>query len=116
MHTGQDIPRLADIQAIRELSAVYNRAVDDGSVDTFVSIFTDDGRFETVGPSGPIVREGCEALKEVAARPRRQQLHTTTDAVVTMDGDEAKQISALACFKRSQNAGEPPSIGWSLRR
>ncbi|MFC9357256.1 nuclear transport factor 2 family protein [Rhodococcus sp. NPDC057014] len=105
-----EVARLVDIQAIRVLSALYNRAVDEGDADAFASVFTEDGRFETLGPSGPIIRQGREALEEMATRPPRNQLHTTTDAVVTVDGDKAQQVCSLACFKRPERVGELPSI------
>ena len=42
-----DVSRFADYIEIRELTARYNRAFDDGRIDEVVKTFTADGEFET---------------------------------------------------------------------
>ncbi|HVW32863.1 MAG TPA: nuclear transport factor 2 family protein, partial [Acidimicrobiia bacterium] len=83
--TDTALSTLADKIAIRELTAVYNRAVDDGRVEDALATFV---------PGGSLEIPGMGALSEDSLRGLFSSLqgnvHATTDAIVEIDGDRAR--------------------------
>jgi len=98
---------LADWVSIRELTARYNRSVDDGDVEAFAAVFTDDGVLEVLGgPGGPRRRVGRAEIGSIAANAGpRELVHVTTDAIVEVDGDEATQLCTLLLCRRAPAKG-----------
>jgi hypothetical protein len=94
---------------IRELTAHYNRAADAGDGDGFAATFTADGALIVAGET---VCSGKEELASFAGKARGT-IHATTDAVLTLLGDEARQECTLLLFRvardgsgvRLQNTG-----------
>ena len=82
-----------DYEAIRQLSARYNRAFDERDIDAWLDCFTVDARFEFVGSAAPIV--GRDALREVICTSQNNGRHVVTDFVITVDGDRASQSCHL---------------------
>jgi uncharacterized protein (TIGR02246 family) len=79
---------LLDYIAIRELTAKYNHAWDDGKPQEWADTFTADG--EMVAP--PVLAvAGRDALVAVVRQAGTGVVHATTDPVITIDGDEAHQ-------------------------
>lgn len=89
----------ADWIAIRELSARYNRAFDDGDGEAFAATFTPDGTLEFAG--GGFSRAGRDALASFVATSRYGNVHATTDAIIEVDGDRGRQsCTVLLAWRR----------------
>jgi ketosteroid isomerase-like protein len=95
-----DPSRLADYIAIRELTARYNRAFDDGRIDEVVKTFRDDGVFETQDFGS---HEGHDAIRTQFEALGYGWVHTTVDPIITFDGDTAIQECVLLLGKREQD-------------
>jgi hypothetical protein len=79
-----------DRLGIRDGTARYNHPSDEGRVDDWVATFTDDGTFEStlLGTfTGPEALAGFGRDYSNAFSGR----HCTTDWVIDLDGDEARQ-------------------------
>ncbi|HEY1854023.1 MAG TPA: nuclear transport factor 2 family protein [Solirubrobacterales bacterium] len=84
---------------IRELTARFNRAFDDGDAAAFAGTFTEDGALEFDG--GAFSRRGREALSEFVAESAYGNVHITTDAIIEVDGDRARQrCTVLLAWRR----------------
>jgi len=79
---------LADRIAIRELTARYNNAWIDRDPEAWCDTFTEGGSLEVV--DGPTIR-GHDALREMFKAMDSALVHFTTDAVITVDADQATQ-------------------------
>jgi uncharacterized protein (TIGR02246 family) len=95
--TTDPVAWTVDRARIRELTARYNRAFDDGDPDAFAATFTDDGVMEVVG--GPTT-SGRSALAEMVRRTPYGIVHVTVDAIVSVDGDRAVQDVTLLVVAR----------------
>jgi uncharacterized protein (TIGR02246 family) len=100
---------LADWIAIRELTAKYNHSVDDGDVEAFGSVFTEDAVVLFRTASGEQITEGRAAIQKLAERPPGQRVHATTDAVISIDGDTAIQECTLILTPVAA-AGTAPTV------
>jgi DNA-binding IclR family transcriptional regulator len=89
-----------DKLAIRELTARYNRAIDEGRAEEWAATFVEDGVFE---PSSGGRYQGTPALVEFARAfaSRLSVRHCTTDALVDVEGDRANQTCYLLLIDRS---------------
>ncbi|EXJ83037.1 hypothetical protein A1O3_06854 [Capronia epimyces CBS 606.96] len=85
------IQQLLDTQAIRDISALYNRYADAADGDKFAALWTEDGEFEIVGDK---VYRGREEIA-FACRAATEVLHFAVDSQVKIDGDKAEQASKL---------------------
>ena len=95
---------LVDRAQIRELTARYNRAFDDGDPEGFAATFTEDGVMEVTG--GPRTT-GRPALAEMVRRTPFGIMHVTADAIVAVEGDRAVQDVTLLVVNRPA-ADAPP--------
>jgi hypothetical protein len=84
------IQELADIEAIKQLKALYCYSIDDRDIETLMERFTEDAVWEG-GPAGHHV--GRDAI----ARYLRElpdvlsfALHWVVNPLITVDGDEAR--------------------------
>jgi uncharacterized protein (TIGR02246 family) len=102
-----NLAELADRIEIRELAARYNNAIDDGQLDEFLELFTDDAVFEVAG--SPPAKGKAEIAALISAFPTGH-IHATTDAVVRVDGDLATQRCTLICLGRRRDRGEQSVI------
>jgi 3-phenylpropionate/cinnamic acid dioxygenase small subunit len=94
---------IADRFAIRELTARYNDAIDDGRLDDYLACFTPDGVFEIDGlgrGQGPAqIRPMVEPISPIA-------VHLTLDAVVDVDGDTATQRCRFLLGRRAPDRSD----------
>jgi hypothetical protein len=98
--TDTTLSALADKIAIRELTAVYNRAVDDGRIDDALATFVPGGSLEVPGMG---VLAG-DALRSVF-NSLQGNVHATTDAIVDVDGDHARQLCTVLFVLRAPEGG-----------
>ncbi len=92
---------LEDRFAIQDLVARYNTAIDSGDAETWASMFTPDGTFE----SGGRVHQGTDALTTFArgfAERLAGSRHWNNNMIVEGDGDEA----TLRCYLLLMRAGQ----------
>lgn len=76
----------ADLQAIRDLGALYARAVDDHDIDALVAMFTPDGAFERRGVAATGTEE-VRAAYVASFDTYRTMLHTAHPGAVQLHGD-----------------------------
>jgi ketosteroid isomerase-like protein len=98
--SDETLGALADKVAIAELTAIYNRAIDDLDAAAVVATFCEDGVLD-LGLGRPW--EGREAIAKFVGRLDYGTVHATTDAVVAVDGDRAEQVSTLLLCKRRRD-------------
>ena len=85
--TRPEPDRLPDREALRELRALYSHCYDDGRLDDFVALFTDDGLLQ-LGPSG--FARGPSELRAALEGPMKSAAfvaHFTSDEVTRFTGD-----------------------------
>jgi uncharacterized protein (TIGR02246 family) len=97
MGSNRDLKYVLDYLAIRDLCARYNRYADAGDGEGWASVFTEDGVFEMVGVGSIRGRQALAA--QCAAYPL--VVHTTTDPLVEVNGDEAQQSSRMIAHRRA---------------
>lgn len=93
------VEELSDWIAIRELTAAYNRAFDDVRSDDFAAVFTEDGTIEW----GDSVHSGRDALRGMSAETGYGYVHVTTDPVIEIDGDRARQVCTILVYSRRED-------------
>jgi ketosteroid isomerase-like protein len=74
-----------DREAIRDLLARYNHAIDGRQLDTWVSLFTDDAIFEAQGQ----VFKGAKELRTFADNWEIVGRHVTANELIEVNGNEA---------------------------
>jgi ketosteroid isomerase-like protein len=83
--------RTSDRTAIEELRAAYCYRLDDGDVDGWVDLFTEDAVVDYVSRDGLLV--GREALRGLArewmVERDETRVHTVSNPLVEIDGDTA---------------------------
>jgi uncharacterized protein (TIGR02246 family) len=87
-----------DRLAIRELTARYNHAFSDGDAEAFVATYAEDG---STTVAGGVTVVGRDALLAACLRYAGRVVHTTTDAVITVDDNRAFQRCTMAIYYRS---------------
>jgi hypothetical protein len=85
--------------AIRDLSAEYNHCADTGNGDRHAQLYTEDGEFEIAGDR---VYRGREQLAALTSSTTILA-HSTTDPVIEIDGDTARQTSRLLLTSKPQD-------------
>jgi uncharacterized protein (TIGR02246 family) len=91
---------IEDIEAIRQLTASYNRAFDEDRGEDWANHFTEDGFFERSNAG-----QSYRGRKEIAQLCSSFDYpihgrHVTTDHMITVDGDTAKQTCYLMFLDR----------------
>jgi len=95
------IHELASIDAIRQLTARYNRASDDGDFEAWLACFAPHGRFERSNDSRAFT--GWEELRTLPGRIPVRARHITTDHIITVDGTRARQTCYLLYLDRDRH-------------
>jgi ketosteroid isomerase-like protein len=90
-----------DIEAIRQLTARYNRASDEGQVEDWLACYTPDATF-TRSNAGKTF-SGREELRSVLLDTTVAARHVTTDFVIDVHGDAATQTCYLLFLDRRKN-------------
>jgi hypothetical protein len=89
-----------DVEAIRQLTARYGRAGDDGDLAAWLDCFASDGTFER--PDKGQAWTGHPALADMFGGYGVTGRHLTTDAIITVDGDSAAQSCYLLFLDASR--------------
>jgi 3-phenylpropionate/cinnamic acid dioxygenase small subunit len=90
-----------DFEAIRQLTARYNRASDEADIDAWLDCFAEDGSFTRSNADRSY--RGKQELRELLTTFPIKGRHITTDYVVEIDGDSAHQSCYLVFFDRERN-------------
>ncbi len=101
---------MSDHEAIRQLLARYNWAIDFGDVDGWAACFTEDGAFTCLGlPEGDPrggTHQGHAALRAYAtahyARAQGRARHWNWNLLIEVAGDEA----TMRCYLNAHGAGQ----------
>lgn len=99
--------RLEDVSAIQQLFVDYGRALDDGDIDRYASLFTRDGRVDL----GPIGRaEGPTAIGDLMRTALEglvgNSFHLVTSPQIDLEGDRARATVMWTVIQRDAD-GEP---------
>lgn len=100
--TGVDF---ADWQAVRELTATYNRCFDNADATEWAGTFLQSGRLEVAGEG--VTYTGHTELAQFCRSRGWGILHMTLDPEVTVDGDRAEQRCNLLMFRRYPTREQP---------
>ena len=93
--------------AIGDLTASYGRAYDKGDLETWVGNFVQTGVFEL--PDGRQLT-GHKELTEFFEGAPHDMVHTTSDAVVRVDGVHATQVVQVVVYRSGEGEGADPVI------
>jgi hypothetical protein len=88
-----------DHEAIRQLTAGYGRAGDDGDLDTWLRCFTPGGVFRRVDTGAHW--SGEAELRRLFEDYPVSGRHVTTDLMIDVDGSSARQTCYLQFFDRA---------------
>jgi ketosteroid isomerase-like protein len=91
---------LEDVEAIRQLTASYNRAFDERRPEDWANHFTEDGFFERSN-AGQSYR-GRAAIAGLSRNYPVRGWHVTTEHIISVDGDTAHQSCYLMFLDRDQ--------------
>lgn len=100
--------RTEDWIAVRELTARYNRALDDGRPEDWADTFLESGGLYLAATDRGWV--GRSELMAFASSKPWGSMHVTSDADVDIDGDTAQQVCSLVMFRRSPERTAPTLI------
>ncbi|WP_187369264.1 nuclear transport factor 2 family protein [Baekduia soli] len=82
-----------DIEAIKQLTARYNRAFDSVDVPGYLATWTEDGFFERSNAGRSF--QGHAELEELLTTFGVDGRHVTSDFIIEVDGDRATSSSHL---------------------
>lgn len=102
------IQALMDRIEIGELTARYNRCFDEQDAEAWAEVFTEDGGLAIVG--GQTVR-GRDDLRSMCRATGYGTVHMTTDPVIVVDGNRARQSCTLILGRRT---ADPKSSRFAL--
>jgi hypothetical protein len=90
-----------DIEAIKQLTARYNLTFDEDDVEGWLDCWTQDGFFERSNAGRSYT--GHEELHELATEFPVSGRHVTSEYVISVDGDEGRQVCYLLYLDREKN-------------
>jgi hypothetical protein len=101
------VKELTDRIEIQELTARYNRGADDGDAAAVAGVFTADGAMTMSCAGQQRAFHGADELRAmIGDRPAGITVHATTDSIVEIDGDEARQQCTLLLIRRLHDEGK----------
>jgi hypothetical protein len=89
-----------DIEAIKQLSARYNRTFDFGDVEGWVSCWTPEGTLRRSDAPGPV--SGHQQFRDVMEGFPVKGVHVTSDFIIEVDGDRATASCTLMYLDRAK--------------
>jgi ketosteroid isomerase-like protein len=89
-----------DFEAIRQLTARYNRASDEADVEAWLDCWADDGTFSR--SNADRAYHGKAELRELLVNFPVAGRHLTTDFTIDVDGDRARQSAYLVFLDRAR--------------
>ncbi len=102
---------LDDKIAITELTALYNEVIDGGLGERIEEVFVPDAHLSS--PSTGLRRQGTAELADMARGNKGRFVHTTTNHVITVDGDTARQRCTLLLVKLAKDGTSSfDRVGW----
>jgi ketosteroid isomerase-like protein len=94
-----------DIQKIKALNAKYNFSLDEGNAKAWASCFTADGAFSaTIDGAKPEGAEQLEAFVPTCTATFGTMYHLTTNEIISVDGENARQKCYLQFFTKKDGA------------
>jgi ketosteroid isomerase-like protein len=90
-----------DIELIRRLSSRYNLAFDYVDIDAYIECWTEDGFFERSNAGRSY--QGHDQLRELLSTFDVDGRHITTNFIIDVDGDVAKQSAYLLYLDKADN-------------
>lgn len=90
-----------DIEAIKQLSSRYNLAFDYGDVDAYLACWTSDGFFERSNAGRSY--QGHDELRELLTTFPVDGRHITTNFLIEVNGDTARQSAYLIYLDKAEN-------------
>lgn len=89
-----------DFEAIKQLTALYNRAFDDLDVPGYLATWTEDGFFERSN-AGRSYQGHAQLTQLINSFPVKGR-HVTSDFVISVDDDRAEQSCYLSYLDVAQ--------------
>lgn len=90
-----------DIEAIRQLTARYNRASDEGDVAAWLDCYAPDATFTRSNAGRTFT--GRDELRSLLLDTTVAARHITTDFIIHVDGDTARQTCYLMFLDRRRH-------------
>jgi hypothetical protein len=106
----RDLAWVLDYIAIRDLSARYNRFAEVGDGERYADCWTEDGELDLVGSQ---VFRGRQELAGVGAAGALTT-HITTDPLIEVDGDVARQTSRLITTYKAPDRSANEFVGTGI--
>lgn len=106
--------RLADVEAIRQLTHAYSRAVDTSNLDELMDLFTDDAEWDTTAFGMGVVR-GQADIREFFAtliENTSSRVHLALNHRIDVDGDSAYATVYLHAFVVHPDGRRDESVGY----
>lgn len=95
----------SDIQEIKALNAKYNFSLDEGNAEAWASCFTADGAFNAaIGGAKPEGAEQLKAFVPTCVATFGTMYHLTTNEIISVDGESARQKCYLQFFAKKDGA------------
>jgi uncharacterized protein (TIGR02246 family) len=95
----------SDIQEIKALNAKYNFSIDEGDAQAWASCFTADGIFNgVIDGEKPKGTEQLEAFVATGTAAFGTMYHLTTNEIISVDGESARQKCYLQFFTKKEGA------------
>jgi ketosteroid isomerase-like protein len=94
-----------DIQEIKALNAKYNFSIDEGNAEAWAGCFTTDGAFNAaIEGETPKGTEQLKAFVPTGIATFGTMYHLTTNEIISVDGENARQKCYLQFFTKKDGA------------
>jgi 3-phenylpropionate/cinnamic acid dioxygenase small subunit len=100
---------MSDHDQIRQTFAQFCQFLDDRRFEDWAGLFTEDGVFNQLKGRAAIFNMISQA--ELASEPSLSRKHVITNAIIDVDGDEARSVSDLVMYDRRGDSAWTVKIG-----